>query len=74
MSVMPQAIKTLIFALLVTTMFSIVASVARANILPDGTPEEQYNYAKVILGKWCPGAGFDALLQGYQQPDFQLYQ
>ena len=42
---MPSLFKTLIFALLVTVMFSVVASVARADMLPDGTPEEQYNYA-----------------------------
>ena len=42
---MLQTEKTLIFALLVTVMFSVVASVARADMLPDGTPEEQYNYA-----------------------------
>ena len=33
MSVMPQAVKTLIFALLVTAMLYIVASIARADIL-----------------------------------------
>ena len=42
---MTSSFRTLIFALLVTVMFSVVASVARADMLPDGTPEEQYNYA-----------------------------
>jgi hypothetical protein len=28
----------------------------------------------VVKLQWCPGDKFDALLRGYQQPDFQLYQ
>ena len=40
----------------------------------DGNSHLNLGPQTLILGKWYPAAGFDALLRGYQQPDFQLYQ
>lgn len=43
---MPSTFKTLAIALLMTSISAFVANnIARSDVLPDGTPEEQYSYA-----------------------------
>jgi hypothetical protein len=43
---MPTTFKTLAIALLMTSISAVVAgNIARSDVLPDGTPEEQYSYA-----------------------------